>query len=309
MTGTGASSSDPAAHPGRAMAASLGPMGLWTAELSRVDASEARTVVQRLDARGLSTLWISEGATSKEIFSHAAVLLSSTEQLVVGSGIANIYARDAQAMANGARTLGDAFPGRFVLGLGVSHAPRVQQRGGTWRSPLTMMTEYLDAMDSAPWVAPEPALAVPRVIGALGPRMSELAADRTAGVLPFFVPIEHIRRTRELIGSAPLIAVEQMVILDTDASRARSRARRHTAHYLSLDNYRKNLLRLGFEEGDLEGGGSDLLVDQIVAWGDAAQVMERIVALQDAGADHVCLQILDEDLRTVAERMVEFIGG
>lgn len=296
-------------HPGREAASRLGTLGLWTAELSRADARTARATVRQLEDSGVPTVWISEGATSKEILSHAAILLSAADELCIGTGIANIYARDAQAMANGALTLGDAFPGRFLLGLGVSHAPRVEQRGGAWQSPLGTMAAYLDAMDAAPCAAPGPLVAVPRLIGALGPRMSELATARTAGVLPFFVPVEHVRRTRALLGPDALIAVEQMVVFDTDPATARRRAREHTQHYLALDNYRRNLLRLDFEESDLVGGGSDRLVDEIVAWGDQSAIADRIARLMDAGADHVCLQVLDADLPEIVVRMADIVSA
>lgn len=299
----------PPSVTGREAARTVGPIGVWSAQFSAVDASTARRAVRDLEQTGIDSLWISEGSTSKEVFSHAAVLLASSERIVIGTGIANIYARDAQAMANGERTLGDAFPGRFVLGLGVSHAPRVEQRGGTWGSPLATMTAYLEAMDAASCAAPAPSIPVPRVIGALGPRMSELSARRTAGVLPYFVPVDHVRVTRESLGPEPLIAVEQMVLLEEDADRARARARAHARNYLELENYRRNLRRFGLDDSDLDDGGSDRLIDDIIVWGGRTPILERIDTLREAGADHVCIQVLDEDLLDLPRLVAGILGG
>jgi probable F420-dependent oxidoreductase len=245
---------------------------------------------------------------TKEAFTQAATLLSWTKRAVVATGILNIYAHDPMAAANGARTLADAYPGRFLLGLGVSHAPSVAERGHDYTRPLATMRSYLDAMDAALYRAPEPAEPAPCVLAALGPRMLELAAERTRGAHPYFTPPEHTAVAREVMGAGPLLAPEQAFTLETDPAAAREAGREHMGYYLRLDNYRQNLLRLGFGEDDFEGGGSDRLADAIVAWGDADAVRDRVRAHLDAGADHVCVQAIGADpldeLRRVAPALV-----
>lgn len=286
----------------------MGPLGVWSAALSRVSVRDARSIVRGLEAAGASTLWISEGATSRELLSHAAVLLAATRSLVIASGIANIHARDAQAMANGARTLADAYPGRFLLGIGVSHRPRVEDRGGTWRSPMSTMVDYLDAMSEASSAAPQPTIPPPVVLGALGPRMTRLAGERTDGIHPYLVPVEHIADARSALGPHPVIASELMVVLANDSDEARSTARAELAPYLRLENYRRNLLRLGFTPGELDDGGSDRLVDAIVAWGGASAIRRRITEFRAAGADHVCIQFLGEPPELIPDRFAALVA-
>ena len=280
----------------REAATRLGRVGVWHHGLERLTAAEARRAASEVESLGYGALWVPESLGSKEIFAHAALLLGATTNIVVASGIANIWARDPVAMANGARTLVDAHPDRFLLGLGVSHAPSVETRGGRYRKPLEHMRAYLDAMDKAPYVGPNrddpPA---PRVLAALGPQMLELAAGRSLGAHPYFVPIEHTALARAALGPEPLLAVEQAFVLETDAAKARSAGRRHTKYYLRLDNYRNNLRRLGWSDEDLTGEGSDRLVDAIVAWGDERAIGERVAAHHARGADHVCLQPLGAD--------------
>ena len=280
------------ADPGRALAARIGRVGVWTFAFDQLPAREAQRATAEIEALGYGALWIPESVVSKEVFSHAALLLSASERIVVATGIANIWARDPYAMANGARTLAEAFPGRFVMGLGVSHAPAVKRRGGSYDRPLAAMRAYLDAMDATRTSAPAPAEPAPRVLAALGPRMLRLAAERTAGAHPYFVPVEHTALARHTLGPGPLLAVEQAVVLEREAEQARAVAREHTAGYLRLDNYANNLRRLGWADADLLEGGSDALVDAIVAWGDAGAIAERVEAHRRAGADHVCLQVL-----------------
>jgi probable F420-dependent oxidoreductase len=235
---------------------------------------------------------------------HAATLLAWTSRIVVATGISNIYARDPMAMANGARALADAYPERFLLGVGVSHAPSVADRGHRYAAPIETMRAYFDAMDAALYRAVAPAQPAPRVLAALGPRMLELAAERAWGAHPYFTPVEHTAFARKTLGDGPLLAPEQGFLLNTDPVEARAAARTHMGYYLVLDNYRNNLLRLGFSEDDVAGGGSDRLVDAIVAWGDADAVAGRVKAHLEAGADHVCVQALGpdplEELRRVA---------
>lgn len=254
-----------------------------------------RAFARRLEELGYRALWIPESVTSKEVFAHASLLLSATERLLVGTGIANIWARDAVAMRNGARLLADAFPGRFLLGIGVSHLPAVRRRGGQYEQPLSRMREYLDAMESAPYTGPEPSEAAPVLLAALGPRMIDLAGERTIGAHPYFVPVEHTRTARDRLGPGPLLVVEQAVALEAEAAAARAVARAHMARYLRLDNYLNNLKRLGWSDAALADGGSDELVDAIVAWGSQEDIAARATAHLAAGADHVCLQALPTD--------------
>lgn len=286
-----------APQTGRLLARRFGRISVWSNRLSPMRATEARAFVREVEAVGFPALWIAEGVAFKEIFSHAAILLAATDRLIVATGIANIWARDAVAMANGARTLGDAYPARFVLGMGNSHAPMASVRGHRYARPLTRMAAYLDAMAAAPFVGPEPDEPTPLLLAALGPKMLELARERAAGAHPFFVPVEHTSLARATLGPAPFLAVEQAVLFETDPSIARAVAREHMAHFLELPNYTNNLRRLGWGDADLSGGGSDRLVDALVAWGDMARVRERIDDHLARGADNVCVQVLDRDPR------------
>jgi len=269
----------------------LGRVGVWTNVPAIAEPAVAREVAAEIEELGYGALWYPE-AVWKESFSVAALVLSWTNRLVVASGITNIYARDATSAASGSKTLADAYPGRFVLGLGCSHEPLVQMRGHVYGRPVSTMRAYLDAMDSAPYMAHEPAEPAPRLLAALGPRMLDLAAERTAGAHPYFVPVEHTAFARERLGPEPFLAVEQSVILDNDETRAREVARPFAAFYVEADNYRRNLLRLGWAEAELADGGSDRLLEAVVAYGDEAAIRDRVRAHLEAGADHVCIQVL-----------------
>lgn len=165
-------------------------------------------------------------------------------------------------------------------------------KGHQYDKPLSKMSAYLDAMDAAIYVSPRPE-APQRVLAALGPKMLALAAEKAQGAHPYFVPVEHTPRAREALGAGPLLCPEQAVVLDTDPESARAAARLHMATYLTLPNYTNNLRRLGWDDEDLDGGGSDELVDAIVAWGDEDAIVARVQAHLDAGADHVAVQVLD----------------
>jgi probable F420-dependent oxidoreductase len=208
-------------------------------------------------------------------------------------------------MANGARAIADAYPGRFVLGIGVSHAPVVERRGHTYEPPVEMMRSYLDAMDAARYAGPEPEHPAPRVIAALGPKMLELAANRADGSHTYFVPVEHTAFARGVLGDGPLLLVEQAVVLETDAERSRAVARKYMSGYIGLTNYASNLRRLGWGADELAEGGSDRLVDAIVSWGDVEAIRARVQAHLDAGADHVCLQLLSEHSRDLLEEQLK----
>jgi probable F420-dependent oxidoreductase len=274
----------------------VGSVGIWTGQLDLQPAARARAVASELDELGYGALWIPE-AVGREAVSHAAVLLDATERLVVATGVANIFNRTPSAAANAQRLLADDSGGRFLLGLGVSHGPMVEgMLGQTWDKPLVRMRAYLDAIDDAFTVSPPPSDDPPRVIAALGPRMLSLAAERAWGAHTYFVPVEHTAVAREQLGDGPMLLVEQAAVLSTDAEIARSAARKHMKMYLTLPNYVNNLRRLGWDDEDLAGRGSDALVDALVAWGDAGAVAARVAAHHEAGADHVCVQVLDTDV-------------
>lgn len=268
---------------------------MWSFALQIKPAAEARSALATYRAAGYSAAWFPESIGSKEAMSHAAVLLAGSPGMVVATGIASIYARDAAAMVNGARTLVEAYPGRFVLGIGVSHAPSVAVRGGTYGPPVRTMTAYLDAMDAAAYAGPGPSERPPVLLAALGPRMLELAGERTDGAHPYFVPVEHTRMARERLGPDSVLAVEVTAVLETDATRARETARAFAARYLALENYANNLRRLGWADEDLADGGSDRLLDAVVPQGDAATIARRVREHLDAGADHVCVQLRAAD--------------
>ncbi|HEX7084265.1 MAG TPA: TIGR03620 family F420-dependent LLM class oxidoreductase [Gaiellaceae bacterium] len=270
----------------------LGRIGIWSFLLARGPIDVARELARHAERLGLGALWYPETPVRRESLTAGAALLAATERIGVASGIASIWARDGVAAENGARALNEAWDARFTLGLGVSHAPSVASRGGDYRRPLSAMRAYLDAMDG---VEGERA---PRLLAALAPGMLELARDRADGAHTYFVPPEHTAVAREALGAERTLAVEQAVVLEADPERAREIARRHTVRYLSLPNYRNNLLRLGIEAADLDGGGSDALVDRIVAWGGEEAVAGRVRAHLAAGADHVCVQVLTADDRS-----------
>ncbi|MFJ2034019.1 LLM class F420-dependent oxidoreductase [Streptosporangium sp. NPDC087985] len=285
---------------------SIGRIGVWHPLLGREPASAVRRAAAEIEELGYGTLWFGEGSGTREAFSSAGILLAATERISVGTGIANIWARDATAMAAGERTLGEAYPGRFVLGIGVSHAPLVSRRGHDYAHPLAAMSAYLDAMDTAARDLPFPDNPpMPRLLAALRPRMLELARDKADGAHPYFVPPEHTVLAREILGPAPILAPEQAVVLEHDPAVAREIARAHMAGYLRLPNYVNNLRHLGYEDGDFADGGSDRLVDAIVAWGDVEAVAGRIVAHLNAGADHVAIQPLSSDLSEGIAQLAE----
>lgn len=282
----------------------VGSTGVWLSSLSSVSAVEVRRAAVEIEQLGYRTLWIGETPDSREVLTHAALLLSATTGLVVATGIANIYGRDATSAANGAATLAEAWPGRFVLGLGVSHLPLVVSRGHDYGRPVAGMRAYLDGMDASTITVPMQE-AAPRVLAALGPRMLELAATRAQGAHPYFTTPEHTAEARRILGPGPLLAPEQAVVLDTDPVRARAAARRYAELYLGLPNYLGTLRTLGFTDADFANGGSDTLIDAIVPWGDAETLATHVRAHYQAGADHVAIQpiaeTLDEQIETLRQ--------
>ncbi len=267
----------------------LGRLGVWT-WLDALSADESAAFARRIEAWGYPTLWIPE-AIGREPFALLGFLAGCTTRLVLATGIANIYARDPLAMRSAQLTLAELAKGRFLLGLGVSHAPMVHGlRGHAYGKPVATMRAYLDAMERSPYVGPQPPEAPPLVLAALRRRMLELSAERACGAHPYLVPPEHTARAREILGKQAWLCPEQMVLLESDASKARGIARQNLRIYLGLPNYQANLRWLGFSDADFQDGGSDRLVDAIVAWGDEKAIAARIRAHHDAGADHVCIQ-------------------
>jgi probable F420-dependent oxidoreductase len=274
----------------------LGRVGIWTASLDMQPIEAVPGIAAEIEALGYGALWLPEVA-GRDPLVHSTLMLGGTERLVLATGIATIYGRDALAMACGWKTVTDAFPDRFLLGLGVSHQPAVEGlRHQTYGPPLTAMREYLDAMDASPYFARPPRAEPQRCLAALGPKMLQLAATKAIGAHPYFVPVEHTAIARETMGPDAKLLPEQMVVLETDPTRAREIARQTMAIYLGLPNYVNNLRRLGWGDEDLDGPGSDKLVDAIVVWGDEAAIRARVDEHFAAGADHVCVQVLTGDL-------------
>jgi probable F420-dependent oxidoreductase len=285
----------------------LGRLGVW-AFVDALPGAELVTFCRKLEGWGYSTLWMPE-AIGRDPFAQIGYLAGRTERLVFATGIANIYARDAMAMNAARKTLADLSGGRFVLGLGVSHAPLVSGvRGHEYGKPVATMRAYLDAMEKAPYQGHPPAEEAPIFLAALRKNMLALARERAAGAHPYFVTPGHTARAREILGPGPLLAPEQKLVLETDPARARATARRAMAFYLTLPNYRNNLLWLGFEERDFAGGASDRLVDAIVAWGDEDALRRRVREHHEAGADHVCIQPLAADGRSLDLRILEALA-
>ncbi len=281
----------------------LGRVGVWTGQLDFSPADVVREAAREVEALGYGALWTGE-AVGREVLSAAQLLLAATDTLVVGTGIANIWARDALATAAGQLALGEAYPDRFVLGIGVSHKPLLDVRGEDYRRPLGFMRDYLDGMDKGYDVyrAVAPANRPPRLLAALGPKMLELAGTRADGAHTYFVPPEHTARAREILGAGKLLVPEQVCILSSDPAKAREIARRHTASYLRLANYTANLQRFGFDTEDFSDGGNDRLVDTICAWGGVEAIAARVQAHLDAGADQVAVQVLVDDRRGLPRR-------
>lgn len=267
----------------------LGRLGVW-ASLDGLSAADALAFAQRTEARGYETLWMPE-SRGRNIIANAAWLLAGTTRLKIATGIANIYARDAMAMAAAQKGLNEQSGGRFLLGLGVSHKPMVAGlRGHDYGKPVTTMRAYLAAMHAAPYQAPPPPETPLTVLAALGPRMLALSAEKTDGAHPYCVPAEHTAEARRILGPGKLLAPEVMVTLEADPAKARATARLALAPYIALENYANNWRRLGFTDADMAGGGSDRFIDANVAWGDEGAIRRHLQRHYDAGADHVCIQ-------------------
>ena len=267
----------------------LGRVGVWSIELRfHSDAGEIAEAAAELEDLGYGALW-TPGGVGGDILGAITHLLSSTRSVAVATGILNIWKHEPAEVAEAFAAIDAEHPGRFLLGLGVSHAPLVDSEDErVYRRPLEKMRSFLDALDAPPLPVPRER----RALGALGPKSLALAAERACGAHPYFVPAEHTRWAREILGEGPLLAPELAVLLETDPARARGVARAYMESYLRLPNYVNAIMRHGFDEADLRDGGSERLVDAIVAWGDELAIARRVAELHALGADHVCIQVL-----------------
>lgn len=262
--------------------------GLWASYLGLLPREDAVEQARTLEQLGYSSIWVGE-AEGKEVIAHATLLLDATQRIGVATGIANIFARDAQAMRNAARTIGEWHPGRFTLGIGASHAPLVELRGQVYDRPFTAMQRYLDALEEVPWRGPDPGEEPPVVLAALGPKMLETAGRRAGGAHTFLVTPEHTERARGILGEGKLLVPEQAFVIADSREEARRGGDRHLRNYLRLPNYRRNLERLGFDDPRPD---DDRVFDAIVAWGDVDRVAARMREHADAGADEVAIHPL-----------------
>jgi probable F420-dependent oxidoreductase len=268
-------------------------LGVWhfTDAMSLVEAEE---FAGRIEQLGYSALWLPD-TVGRDPFAHIAHLARGTSTLVFATGIASIFNRHPGAMKQAANTLAEQTAGRFVLGLGVSHAPMVAGlRGLDYSKPLAQMREYLSAMDASPYSAAPPATPPMRLLAALGPKMIELARDAADGAHPYWTTPEHTAQTRQTLGPDKVLCVEQKVVLSTDPSVARELAKQAVGAYATLPNYRNNWKRLGYSDDDIDRG-ENRFIDAVVAWGDTEAIRGRLNAHYDAGATHVCIQPLSPD--------------
>ena len=275
------------------MTTRLSGTGIWSSMLRYGDASEAATLAAELESLGYSALWVPD--VGGDLFGPLDNLLGATTTATVATGILNVWMHTAQeTAAEHARLTAEHGP-RLLFGLGVSHQRLIDHvnEPGTYQRPVEVMAGYLDGLDAAP----TPLAETDRVIAALGPKMLELARARTAGTHPYLVTPDLTRNARAGVGPDRLVACEQGVVLETDASTAREIARLHLKTYLELPNYSNNWKRQGFTDDDLSDGGSDRLVDSLVVWGDETTIAARLQEHRDAGADHVCIQVLTDNPR------------
>ncbi|MFI9806015.1 LLM class F420-dependent oxidoreductase [Streptomyces sp. NPDC052301] len=269
----------------------IGRYGIWNVGLRAEDPArpgELGDAAAELEELGYGAVWLGGSSAAR----HAVPLLEATRTLTVGTSIQSIWQYDADTSAVAFAEVEAAHPGRFLLGLGVSHAKLADQ----YRRPYSALVAYLDALDTAGVPADR------RVLAALGPKTLELSRDRAAGAVPYLVTPEHTARAREILGDGPLLAPELKVVLESDPARARALARGTLAMYLALPNYTDNFLRHGFTEDDLADGGSDRLVDAVFAWGDDSRVRDRIDTFHQAGADHLALQVITDAERDTLPR-------
>ncbi len=268
----------------------LSGTGIWSSALRYGDPDASAKAAPELEQLGFTALWVPD--VGGNLFEVLENLLAATSSIVVATGILNLWMHDPEVTAERFHAFVEQFGPRVLFGIGVSHAPLINSvEPDSYRQPLAKTRDYLDALDAAEHPLPTE----DRVLAALGPKMLELARTRAGGTHPYLVTPEHTRVAREALGPDRLVAPEQAVVLETDPTRARELARAHLSTYLGLPNYTNNWLRIGFTEEDLLDGGTDRLVDALVAWGDDERILARIQEHHAAGADHVCVQVLTDD--------------
>ena len=264
--------------------------GVWAASLRYGDAATSAEAAAELESLGYGAVWIPD--VGGDVFGAVENLLGGTKTMTIATGILNLWMHSAEETAAQHARLTAEHGQRFMVGIGISHAPLIDHtEPGRYRTPLAKTAEFLDGLDAAPI----PLAADDRMLAALGPKMVQLAGERTAGTHPYLITPEHTAQARAALGPTATIAAEQAVILDTNPESARSVARLNLSTYLGLPNYTNNWKRIGFTDDDLANGGSDRLIDALVAWGDDTAIRERVQAHRDAGADHVCVQVLTPD--------------
>jgi probable F420-dependent oxidoreductase len=268
----------------------LGRLGVWYST-DKLNGAQLGDLARTIEKNGYSAFWYPE-ARGYESMSLGSYLLSKSEKLVIGSSIANIYARDPYTACRAMVSMNDWYGGRFILGLGVSHIPMVEGlRGHRYDKPLGAMRAYLEAIEKGATKGTEAQV----VVAALGPKMLELSAAKSMGAVPYNVTPEHTAQAAKILGPGKMLAVEQKVTIETDPVKARALGRKELARYMTLPNYRNNWLRIGLSEAELADGGSDRFIDAMCLWGDAATVKKGLRAHFDAGATHVCLQPVHAD--------------
>jgi probable F420-dependent oxidoreductase len=272
----------------------IGKLGVWSL-VNFMSAADSAAFARRVEKWGYGALWVAE-ITARDPLVTCSWLLANTTKLNLATGVVSIHSRDPYVAINSQYALAEQSGGRFLLGLGVSHGPFVQGvLGHTYDKPAATMRRYLETMPKMKYMGPQPVEKPKTIIGALGPRMLEVAAAFADGAHPYNITPDHTAKARSILGPGKLLCPEQKVLLEKDPPTARAIGRKALALSFTLPNYRNNYLRLGFGEQDLDNGGSDRLIDALVAWGDEKAIRDRIQSHWDAGADHVCIQPLRRD--------------
>jgi probable F420-dependent oxidoreductase len=288
----------------------IGKLGVW-ALVNFMSAAESAALAQRIEKWGYSTLWVPE-VTARDPLVTCSWLLANTTKLNLATGIVSVYSRDPYAAVNSQYALAEQSGGRFLLGLGVSHGPFVQGvLGHPYEKPTEKMKRFLASMPNMKYLGPPPPEKPKTVIGALGPKMLEVAAYLADGAHPYNITPNHTAMARQILGPGKLLCPEQMVLLEKDPATARGLGRKALALSFQLPNYRANYARQGFATEDFENGGSDRLIDAIVAWGDERAIRNRIQDHWDAGADHVAIQPMRREglkLTQEDEKVLKVLG-
>lgn len=296
----------------------IGRTGVWlnNAITASAPADAQRRELSRIERLGYGSAWTGESPGGRDIFVKLGIWLAATDRLVVGSGIANLWARPGLTMSAGAGTLAEAYPGRLILGVGVGFARQAESVGKRYGRPLSRIREYLDEMDTAPETAfisavPAPEIPFPRLLAAVGPKMLALAAERADGALPFASPVETTAQARRILGPDKLLVPEQLVIYDPDPAQAREAARAYRAQTLAAfravggpaaSPYGRNLLRLGYTEEQVTTV-DDEVIDATIAYGDETAIVKRLREHLAAGADHVLVNAVGPDLSAIADTL------